>query len=1055
MIKHSYTKTTALLLILTQSVWASPIPAVEIRLPHETPSFLQIEIPEELATVEEAFEAPAKQDPKLILHIQNIHGNYQAQTQVKKMLDYFYKQYAFKVIFVEGASEKLNPEYLEFFPEKENNLKLADALARKGQLTGPELYLMDAPKDVQAIGIEQAELYRGNYEAFKKVYGSKEKTDAFLKKMDSRLELLSSRFLTRDMRRIISEWQKFHDGRREFLPFVKQLSSEAQKFINVDLQSLFAQVEWPQLARLMVLQSMEPDIKHDEALAERDKLLVFLREHKTSAGLIAGIEKLEEKKISLQRMAGEDAGRFEPRKLLEQLVAEEAKEGFRFHQYPNFSLYAGYLILQSELDNKVLFEEIEKLFEKLLDALTTSEKEKNLLEVYKDVELLKKLVALELSRKEWERAIYRKDWINPQALCERFQKLSRDGFVTEDLVIPPALPPVFEAAFSFYDFARKRENYFYQTIRREMDTQHTDRAILVTGGFHTDGLAEMFRNEDVSYGILTPRIGGDFDKTNYINTLMERHPTRFDLAQMEMVNTLQSFPALLDQGLDVSAHLKFLLNDYFQIFEMAYGGTAAQNSKAVKAAIAFFNEHMNKQLAIEGRQGAVGFQIVRSLESETQLIYKFQAVQRISGDEEHLNLIPLTNPKGNLDLITFVSANGKLRILVSAGDVLKQRENVSTVAIPKPSNNELAAIHEGGVNISAGTLSNSSVQSVRSFLPDILVPKLNEPSTPDFSGISDTRKNVLVSTTDARLKIADQFLNMDMDHKAAKSAVAALLATLSPEARLAPNSIEALIDAFHSKTSTKVDVGAVIDSFSDKDIPQVHKAILKMLLTGSSDPGALIIYLTSMPDKKQAQLQFDRLIALSLKPNPGQYVTLILPPGLSKSDIQQYKKSASESLKNAGLNIDRLKIKEPEHLNASEVFRMMLATMQRAKLIPSGPVSQQVERYAVLFSQLGTQDLDDRWKAFFARLVDQTLRPDDRRIPADAGPEFYPEYLMLGAALSASLSRLAASQIDQRLLDFLNQKDQQNYSLDEDKVLSLVRSALRVLAAINKVQASA
>jgi len=366
MIKHSYTKTTALLLILTQSVWASPIPAVEIRLPHETPSFLQIEIPEELATVEEAFEAPAKQDPKLILHIQNIHGNYQAQTQVKKMLDYFYKQYAFKVIFVEGASEKLNPEYLEFFPEKENNLKLADALARKGQLTGPELYLMDAPKDVQAIGIEQAELYRGNYEAFKKVYGSKEKTDAFLKKMDSRLELLSSRFLTRDMRRIISEWQKFHDGRREFLPFVKQLSSEAQKFINVDLQSLFAQVEWPQLARLMVLQSMEPDIKHDEALAERDKLLVFLREHKTSAGLIAGIEKLEEKKISLQRMAGEDAGRFEPRKLLEQLVAEEAKEGFRFHQYPNFSLYAGYLILQSELDNKVLFEEIEKLFEKLL-----------------------------------------------------------------------------------------------------------------------------------------------------------------------------------------------------------------------------------------------------------------------------------------------------------------------------------------------------------------------------------------------------------------------------------------------------------------------------------------------------------------------------------------------------------------------------------------------------------------------------------------------------------------------------------------------------------------
>ena len=46
--------------------------------------------------------------------------------------------------------------------------------------------------------------------------------------------------------------------------------------------------------------------------------------------------------------------------------------------------------------------------------------------------------------------------------------------------------------------------FFYQKIEKELE--HTDRAILMTGGFHTDGMKQIFREKEISYGILTPRL---------------------------------------------------------------------------------------------------------------------------------------------------------------------------------------------------------------------------------------------------------------------------------------------------------------------------------------------------------------------------------------------------------------------------------------------------------------------------------------------------------------------------------------------------------------------
>ena len=114
---------TLFFFLTTQCVSAAPGAGIEMAGQRELPSYLSIDIPAELGTVDALYEAPAGANPQFILHIQNAHANYQAQMKIKQLLGYMNKKYGFKTIFVEGASEKLDADYLRLFPDQERNLK--------------------------------------------------------------------------------------------------------------------------------------------------------------------------------------------------------------------------------------------------------------------------------------------------------------------------------------------------------------------------------------------------------------------------------------------------------------------------------------------------------------------------------------------------------------------------------------------------------------------------------------------------------------------------------------------------------------------------------------------------------------------------------------------------------------------------------------------------------------------------------------------------------------------------------------------------------------------
>ncbi len=545
---------TLVCFLTTQTVWGAPGAGIEMAGKMELPAYLSIDIPAEFGTVDSLYEAPAGANPQFILHIQNAHANYQAQMKIKQLLGYMNKKYGFSTIFVEGASEKLDPDYLRLFPDQERNLKLCDELAKQGELTGVELYMMEADKNIAALGIEEASLYKANYDALKKVFGAETDVTRFFKGFDGKLDKAASKVFTPETRALIGDWKRFEQGRRDFMPFVRELAKKSKKILNVDVASLFAQVGWPQISRLLVIQQLEKDLNRAKGQEEQAALIQWLRGKNVSKELIATLESFNEGSIAV----GKSTKEVSPREVLERLNAEAGPQGFKFSDYPAFSLFAGYVTLRSELDPKVLFEEIEYLFTQMLDQLAEEPKQKELLALYRDGELLRKLLHLELNRAQWRQAVAGKDRISVPSLVSRLKDAviaSGDESIKRDQEIMPKafggkMDELYAAGLEFYDYARMRESVFYKQMQSAMAERKITKAILITGGFHTDGMSDLFRENSISYGIVTPRLSEKSDEGLYRATMLQDREHLFSISYIEMVSKMLNINVLISNGVD-------------------------------------------------------------------------------------------------------------------------------------------------------------------------------------------------------------------------------------------------------------------------------------------------------------------------------------------------------------------------------------------------------------------------------------------------------------------------------------------------------------------------
>ena len=489
------------------------VPQVDAGAPAIRPDLnpYNITVPEEFGKVEEIFQG-APTSP-LIVYIQNVHANYEAQLNIKGILKHLVDQNQFSLIQLEGAVSKLNPEILQPSYLKEANLKLVDFLMREGRITGADAFAVETDKPVELYGIEDYSLYMENLKMFKAVYQHQQEMSAYFDEMHRLIQNIGPKLLSPELLDFTRKTEEFSTDKIDILDYLLYMNklSEAHKLVSLsDMKEI---VDYPNLVRLMRLHNLEEQLNKGGLKKETEALKLEFRKK------MSGSEKVEKILTRLD----DNAKGVNPRSYFLELteLADQAK--IDFASYPAFRIFAEFLIHQDEIDHRGLFSELKQFEAYLQGQLFTKENEKGFLEMIDYLGLLEQYFRLEMSREKLALYLKDRDNIKPSWILAHLEQLAGEYQIpvkfTGDI---KKLDSYMDELEYFYQLVLKRDEIFTEKIFRKMKSLQQDKTIVVTGGFHKDALMDHFRKSNVSYVIISPKVDVKEGNENYLKVMLDQ-----------------------------------------------------------------------------------------------------------------------------------------------------------------------------------------------------------------------------------------------------------------------------------------------------------------------------------------------------------------------------------------------------------------------------------------------------------------------------------------------------------------------------------------------------
>jgi len=456
-----------------------------------TPVKLDIDIPQELGQIQKVYQSPV--GTGVIVHIQDAHGNYEAQQNIRSVIQHLRDHYGINLLLMEGADDKLDPGVMNYFEDSRLNEKVADILMKYGEFTGAEMFLVSQAAQASGYGIEKTELYRKDVELFRQVIRGADAAKSYLESMQGRIRVLESRIFSKGLRDFVKEWRKEQEEKANLLGYINVLAGQAETVLSLDLKDPANQDTYPAMLRVLKLKDIEAKLDAKKIEAEKAALLSEIK-GKVDSGLYDAVAQLQ---------AGKKSDKSEnPRFVLEKIHSQA--KGLDYARYPHFSNYAAYLVFQAEIQSEQLFREAENLTDKLFQAIARSEEEQSLLGLIKDEVLLAKFFKLELSRSECLEIEGRQSEFAPEGFETRIAGMEKGR--KNQPVDWTETAKLFTHALEFYQVARDREDYFIENAVRTMKETDETRAVVVTGGFHAEGFEARVKAKGLSYVLVSPRI---------------------------------------------------------------------------------------------------------------------------------------------------------------------------------------------------------------------------------------------------------------------------------------------------------------------------------------------------------------------------------------------------------------------------------------------------------------------------------------------------------------------------------------------------------------------
>lgn len=456
-----------------------------------------IKIPEEYGNIKEAWSPSVLVEGaknKIIIYIQDAHCVYEAQMNIKNILDRLMSEYPEQVKFaaVEGSVGMIDTSPFAEFSDAEIKKEVADYFMKKGKITGPEFLSITGDHKFTIYGIETKELYDKNYKAFMDSLPFRDESEKHCAYMQDILEQLKQKVYSDELKDFDKKIKEHEEGDMNFLDYASVLRKLAdERAVSVD--------QYPNFKLLAKTQNIEKTIDFNIVEKERSALI-------NKMGTV--LQKKDVDDLILKSMNFR-TGKLNPQEYYNYLkkVIEANKSALNVAEFSNLMQYIDYVDANYTINKTALFEECAKVENDIAEKMFKDDDQRKIFTLSKHVGIYRRMFKLELVKEDY--AYYKTHQIEfrVQAFVDVIKVLAGKYGITftenPELVKIDANLPIIE---SFYEAALERDPVLVQNMLDEMEKENVTVSILVTGGFHTKGISDILKEKGISYVLISPKI---------------------------------------------------------------------------------------------------------------------------------------------------------------------------------------------------------------------------------------------------------------------------------------------------------------------------------------------------------------------------------------------------------------------------------------------------------------------------------------------------------------------------------------------------------------------
>lgn len=470
-------------------------------------------IPSYLGYIKDSWSAPRTthgQRPTTIIHIQDTHCDYKAQNSIYELIGHISKTYGADLINMEGGEGWYDLSQFGVIPGPILRKKTADYFLKEGIISAPEFYAVNNPAKAKLWGLEDTALYRANLEVYRRSLESKQETESALKVLSYNLSLIKTRAYTKPLVELDLKTNSFREGKidlKEYSAYLIQCASANM----VDMGPM------PNIAVLMETVGLESGIDFKRSTAERDELIERLTRYLPKAR----VKELSEKTIEFR------AEKLTPSEYCLYIFDSARSADISLADYGDLTRYYAYVATYDKIKKEDLFKELLALESSIKEKLFSDPAQRDLDRITKDIAVIKGIFNITITPDDFRAYKERRADFDIGYIEALISGMARRYSITVTKM-PDAhkLESHLRDMERFYELSYKRDEAFVRNMRYPLDANRV--AIVVTGGFHTENLARLFRDNGISYVSIMPNFRLDDNPCPYFKRLAGERPALFD-----------------------------------------------------------------------------------------------------------------------------------------------------------------------------------------------------------------------------------------------------------------------------------------------------------------------------------------------------------------------------------------------------------------------------------------------------------------------------------------------------------------------------------------------